>query len=459
MVVKGHNGSVTLTPRRPFRLRSRLRSPYDREIWRLALPAFGALAAEPLFLLADSAIVGHLGTAPLAGLGIAGTAIQTVVGLFIFLAYATTASVARRLGAGELRSAIQYGVDGLWLALGIGVVLAIVGVLVAPTVVAGFDPSDAVYEQALAYLRIAVLGMPALLLTFAGTGVLRGLQDTRTPLWVAGISYLTNIVLNLLLVYGFDLGIAGSAWGTVLAQTGGALILIAIVVRGARRHGASLTPDVPGIRAAANAGVPLMVRTATLRVALLVTTYVATSFGDAPLAAHQVAFTLWSALAFALDAIAIAGQAIVGRALGASDVEGTRAATRRMIEWGVVAGAVFALCLVAGRPLYGPFFTGDPAVHELLGDVVLVLAVFLPAAGVVFVLDGVLIGAGDGKYLAWAGIWTLVAYLPLAAIVWWADAGLVWLWWAFGGFMLARLVTLVRRERRDGWLVTGSAAP
>lgn len=444
----------------PGRLRTRvferIRSPYDRQIWALALPAFGALAAEPAFLLADSAIVGHLGTPQLAALGIAGTAIQSVVGLFIFLAYATTAAVARSLGAGDQRSAIRYGIDGLWLAAGIGAVLAIAGVVAAPEVVAAFGPSEQVYEQAVTYLRIAVLGMPALLLTFAGTGVLRGLQDTKTPLWVAGVSYLANIGLNLALVYGLDMGIAGSAWGTVLAQAGGATALVVVVVRGARRQGVGLVPDWRGIKTSAHAGVPLLVRTVTLRLALLVTTYVATSAGDTALAAHQVAFTLWNALALALDAIAIAGQAIVGRALGAGDVPGTRASTRRMVEWGVAAGLVFAVVLIAVRPLYAPFFTADPAVHEMLAAVIPVLAVFLPASGVVFVLDGVLIGAGDGRYLAWAGVWTLVVYLPAAVLVWWTGAGLVWLWWAFGGFMLARLVTLLVRQRGDRWLVTGA---
>ncbi|MEQ7009076.1 MATE family efflux transporter [Actinopolymorpha sp. B17G11] len=440
------------------RLRRALRNPHDPEILRLAVPAFGALVAEPLYLLADSAIVGHLGTPQLAALGLAGTALQTLATLFIFLAYATTATVARQLGAGDRRAAIAGGIDGLWLALGLGVVLALVGVLAAPAAVGAFDPSAAVQEYAVTYLRIGVLGMPALLLTFAGTGVLRGLQDTRTPLWIAGAAYGANVVLNVLFVYGFGWGIAGSAWGTVVAQTGGAVALVVVVVRGARRHGVSLRPHLGGIRESAHGGVPLLVRTLTLRAAILVTTYVATEVGDTALAAHQVAFTLWTTLALALDALAIAGQAIVGRYLGGSDVAGTRAATRRMIEWGVAAGLVFGLVLVLARPLYIPLFTADPQVQALLADVILVFAVFEPLAGIVFVLDGVLIGAGDGRYLAYAGLWTLVAFLPLAGLVLGLDGGLVALWWAFGGFMVARLVTLMLRERSGAWLVTGAAA-
>ncbi len=434
----------------------RLRNPHDGEILRLAIPAFGALVAEPLYLLADSAIIGHLGTPQLAALALAGAALQTSASLFIFLAYATTATVARRLGAGDQRAAIAFGIDGLWLALGLGVLLAAAGVVVAPAVVAAFDPSPAVHAYALTYLHIAVLGLPALLLTFAGTGVLRGLQDTKTPLWIAGGAYTTNVVLNVLFVYGFGWGIAGSAIGTVLAQTGGAVALVVVVVRGARRHGVSLRPHLGGIRASAHGGVPLLVRTLTLQCAILTTTYVATGFGDTALAAHQVAFTLWTALALALDAIAIAGQAIVGRYLGGSSVAATRAATRRMLEWGIVAGLVFGGILVLARPLFIPLFTSDPAVQSLLADVIVIFAVFEPIAGIVFVLDGVLIGAGDGRYLAYAGLATLVAFLPLAALVLAVDGGLLVLWWAYGGFMVARCVTLLVRERGNRWLVTGA---
>lgn len=434
-------GRTELSPRRGARIR--LRDPLDGEILRLAVPALGALVAEPLFLLADSAIIGHLGTPQLAALGLAGTALQTMVGVFIFLAYATTATVARQLGAGNQRSALTYGVDGLWLASGLGVLMAVVGILLAPAIVGLFDPPVSVAGYAITYLRVSAVGIPGMLAVFAGAGVLRGLQDTRTPLVVATASYLANIVLNLVFVYGAGWGIAGSAWGTA-------------GLRAARAQRARLRPDWAGIRGAAHAGAPLMIRTLTLRAALVVTTYVATAAGEVALAANQVAFTLWSTLALALDAIAIAAQAIVGRYLGGSDIDGARAATRRMIEWGIGAGVVFGLVLVAARPLYVGLFSTDPVVQDLLFQALLVVACFQPVAGVVFVLDGVLIGAGDGRYLAIAGLWTLVAFLPLAALVYLTDAGLLPLWWAFGGFMVARMVTLVVRERGTGWLVTGA---
>lgn len=202
-------------------------------------------------------------------------------------------------------------------------------------------------------------------------------------------------------------------------------------------------------------GVPLMVRTVTLRAALLLATYVAAAISTTAIAAHQVAFTIWTFLTFALDALAIAGQAIVGRLLGAEDLRGTRAATRRMVGWGLVCGVVFGVVLVAVRPFLVPLFTPDQQVQALVSTVLLVIAVHQPVSGVVFVLDGVLIGAGDGRYLAWAGVWTLATFVPLAAAVLLTGAGLPWLWWAFSGFMVARLVTLVWRHHSGAWLVPG----
>ncbi|MGZ4595558.1 MAG: MATE family efflux transporter [Actinomycetes bacterium] len=437
----------------------RLRHPHDREILRLAAPAFAALVAEPLFLRADSAIVGHLGTPQLAGLGVAGAVLATGVSLCVFLAYGTTAAVARRLGAGDLRAAMAQGIDGLWLALVIGV--AVAGVLATATeaLIGALGASPAATPYAVTYLRVSAAGVPAMLVVLAATGVLRGLQDTRTPLVVATVGALVNIALNLLLVYGAHLGVAGSALGTVLAQLGMAVALGAVVVRGARRHGVGGRPRLPGIRAAAVVGVPLLVRTVTLRAALLVTTYVAARAGTTAVAAHQVAFTVWTLLALALDAVAIAGQAIVGRDLGADDVAGARAATRRIMEWGAAAGVVLGTLLLLLRTAVVPLFSSDPEVRALLLSVLVVAALAQPVCGVVFALDGVLIGAGDGRYLAWAGVVTLLAFLPLAAMVLATDGGLVALWWAFDGFLLARLVTLLWRERGDAWLVTGATLP
>ena len=454
--------SAPARPRADRRARRRTaRRAQDREILRLAVPAFLALVAEPLFLLADAAIVGHLGTPELAALGIAGAVVQTAVGLCVFLAYGTTASVARRVGGGDARGALTQGVDGMWLAVLIGVATTVVGVPLAGRLVGLFGPVPDVAGYATTYLRLAFVGVTPLLVMLAATGVLRGLQDTRTPLVVAVAGNLANVALNVGLVYGVGLGIAGSAVGTDLAQLGAAGALVAVLVRAARREGASLRPDLTGVRRAAHAGVALVVRTLTLRASLLVTTYGAATLGSTAVATHQLAMTIWTFLAFALDAIAIAAQALTGRALGAGDVDGTRAVTRRMVQWGWWSGVVTGLGLAAVSPVLGVLFTGDDAVRELLVPVLVVAAVFQPVAGVVFVLDGVLIGAGDGRYLAWGGVIVLTVFAPLALAAVHVGSGprsgLVWLWVAFGAvFVGSRAVVLVHRARGSAWLVTGT---
>jgi putative MATE family efflux protein len=427
----------------------------DREIARLAVPAFAALISEPLFLLADAAIVGHLGTAQLAALGIAGTILQTALGLFIFLAYGTTSTVARNLGAGDRRAALTAGVDGLWLALLLGVLVGGLAVAIAPVLVDAFHPTTDVRLFALIYLRIAACGIPALLLMYAATGVLRGLQDTRTPLVVAVTANMANIACNVFFVYGLGWGIAGSALGSLLAQGVAGGVLTVVVTSAARRYAAPLAPRRSGVRTAWRVGLPLIVRTSTLRAALLLTTYVAAGISTVAIAAHQVAFTVWTFLAFALDAIAIAGQAITGRLLGARDAVGTRAATGRMLQWGVLVGIALGLLLVVARPFVVPLFTPDAQVQRQLSAVLLIAAAQQPVAGVVFVLDGVLIGAGDGRYLAAAGVVNLVVFAPLALAVSWLGGGLTALWWAFGAFMVMRMATLVWRARSDKWLVLG----
>ncbi|MET8749836.1 MATE family efflux transporter [Streptomyces sp. NPDC004667] len=430
---------------------------HDREILALAVPAFGALVAEPLFVMADSAIVGHLGTPQLAGLGIAAALLTTAVSVFVFLAYATTAAVARRVGAGDLRAAIRQGMDGIWLALLLGGAVVAAVLPGAPWLVSLFGASDTVAPYAETYLRISALGIPAMLVVLAATGVIRGLQDTRTPLYVAIGGFALNGALNVALVYGAGLGIAGSAWGTVAAQCAMAAAYLVVVVRGARRHRASLRPDPAGIRACAQAGVPLLVRTLSLRAILMIATAVAARLGDADIAAHQILLSLWSLLAFALDAIAIAGQAIIGRHLGAGDSAGAKAVCRRMVQWGIGAGLVLGLLVVLARPVFIPLFTGDPAVEDALLPGLLVVALAQPVCGIVFVLDGVLMGAGDGRYLAGAMLLTLAVFAPAALLVPALGGGLTALWWAMTLMMLVRMVTLQLRARSGRWLVTGAA--
>ncbi|MFI7005744.1 MATE family efflux transporter [Streptomyces sp. NPDC050145] len=443
---------MTQAPATPKAARRR----HDREIVALAVPAFGALVAEPLFLMADSAIVGHLGTSQLAGLAVASALLTTAVSVFVFLAYATTAAVARRVGAGDLRAAIQQGMDGIWLALILGAAVIAVVLPTAPALIDLFGASDTAAPYAVTYLRISALGIPAMLVVLAATGVLRGLQNTKTPLYVAVAGFIANGALNAGLVYGADLGIAGSAWGTVIAQIGMAVVYLVVVVRGARRHGASLRPDAAGIRACAQAGAPLLVRTLSLRAILMIATAVAARLGDADVAAHQIILSLWSLLAFALDAIAIAGQAIIGRYLGADDAQGARDVCRRMVQWGIASGVVLGVLVILTRPLFVPLFTSDPVVQDTALPALVVVALSQPICGIVFVLDGVLMGAGDGPYLAWAMLITLAVFTPVALLVPVLGGGLTALWGAMTLMMAARMATLWMRYRSGRWAITGA---
>ena len=425
------------------------------------MPALGALVAEPMFLLADSAMVGHLGAIPLAGLGLASAVLQTIIGLMVFLAYSTTPAVARWLGAGDRRRAVAVGIDGLWLALGLGLALAAAGWVAAPGLVALFGAEPAVTRAAADYLGLSMLGVPAMLLVFAATGLLRGLQDTRTPLWVAGLGFLVNILLNLWFIYGLGLGLIGSALGTVIAQWGMVAVYLVVVGRHARRERAPLRPHRAGLLRGASSGGWLFLRTASLRAAMLLAVFVATSLGSPELAAFQIAMTLFATLAFALDALAIAAQALVGRGLGAGDAEQVGRVLRRCLEWGIGGGVLLGVALVAVSGVLGGLFTGAEEVTALLPPTLIVLGLSVPLGGLVFVLDGVLIGAGDARYLALTGLVNLAAFVPLAGLVLlWAPsgaAGLAWLMAAFVfGFLGARAVTLSLRARGTRWVHLGA---
>jgi putative MATE family efflux protein len=423
---------------------------------RLAIPALGALIAEPLFLLADAAIVGRLGTAPLGSLGVASLALTTLVNMSIFLAYGTTAAVARQLGAGDQRAAIRYGIDGLWLAGVIGLAVLAVGWPLAGRIAAAFGATPAVTHGAVTYLRISLLGAPSMLAVLAGTGVLRGLQNTMAPLLITVTASVLNVALNATLVLGLHWGIAGSAWGTVIAQTLSAAAYLAMVIRGARRAGVPVRLDLAGLRASATAGAALFARTIALQVVLVAATAMAAHLGDVALAAHQLGYRLWNLLALALDAIAIAGQAITGRYLGAGDAAGARTATTRMIAWGAGYGVVFGALLLAIRPVLPALFAASPPVRHLLLAVVLIVAAQQPVAGVVFVLDGVLIGAGDQNFLALAGLITTAVFGVAAAVMVADHAGLLGVWAAYSLWLLARFATLTLRSRGSRWLVTGA---
>ncbi|PCN48886.1 MATE family efflux transporter [Curtobacterium sp. 'Ferrero'] len=426
------------------------RRAVDRDILRLAVPALGALVVEPLFLLTDTALVGHLGATPLAAVGVASAVLQTVTGLLVFLAYSTTPAVARALGAGDRRGAVHAGIDGMWLALVLGVVLALVGWPVAGPLVSAFGTAGPVAEAATAYLTLSLLGLPAILVVTASTGLLRGLQDTRTPLVVATVGFLANGLLNAALIYGAGWGVEGSAAGTVIVQWAMAGVYVVIAVRAARSSGAPLRPGPSGVVRALRSGAWLFVRTASLRVAMLATVSVAAGLGTTGLATTQVGLTVFATLAFALDALAIAGQALVGHGLGARDPDRVRLVTGRLVLLGIAGGVLLGVLTAAVSGVVAPVFSDAEGVREALPGVLLVIAAGMPVAGYVFVLDGVLIGAGDARYLAVAGGVNLVVYLPL---LWWVGGTLAGLWAAFAlGYIGVRAVTLGVRAHRRGWV-------
>lgn len=437
------------------------RRAMDREIARLAIPSLGALVAEPIFLATDTAMIGHLGATPLAALGLAGAVLQTVVGLMIFLAYATTPAVARRLGAGDGSGALRAGLDGVWLALGLGVVLGIAAATAAGPLLTLFGADPEVTRAATEYLRISACGLPGMLVTIAATGLFRGLQDARTPLVIATLGAIANVALNALLIYGAGWGLAGSAVGTAVAQTGMAIASVAIAVRAARAAGVTIRPGISGVLSSLGSGGWIFLRTLSLRAALLGTIVVATGHGTAVLAATQVLFSVFNLLALALDALAIAGQAMIGHALGAGRREHAGLILRRLIELSVLGGVVLGAVIAVASPWLGRVFTGDPDVLTTLPAGFLVLAIGLPIGGAVFALDGILIGAGDGRYLAAVGALNLVVVAPLLVLV-----GLLPLDDALAvaaiqgvfqvAYMLARLVTLAVRARSGRWAVVGA---
>lgn len=435
----------------PLRRRS-----LNGQVLALAVPAFATLLAEPLLVLADSAIIGHVSTEALAGLGVAASVISLVIGLCVFLAYGTTATVARRLGAGDLRGALAGGLDGITLGVGVGAVLAVLVSWLAEPIIGLYQVAPGVAGQATTYLRIVAAGFPAALVVLAATGVLRGLQDTRTPLLVVVGMNLANVGLNLWFVFGLGWGIAGAATGTVISQFAAAAALATAVLRGSRREQVHWAWRPGGVLAAARTSQWLVVRTAGLQAALLLTTAVAARMGTTSLAAHQVLNSLWMLLVFAMDAIAIAAQAMVGRYLGAGQAGVVRALLRRLVAWAVGIGLVGGLALWAANGLYLGIFSPDGAVLAQVAQLLPLLAALTLVSAVVFVLDGVLIGAGDARYLALASLVNLATYLPLALAVAFTGAGLGWLWLAYGGLALSRLATLGLRARGSAWLRLGA---
>jgi putative MATE family efflux protein len=430
-----------------------LRSKYDREILLLALPALGALAAEPLYILVDTAIVGHLGTTELASLAIAATVLSTAFTIFNFLTYGTTAHVARLHGAKRATEAAHMGSQALWLGLGIGVLMVALLQLLAVPIVELMGGKGEVKDGAVLYLRISALGAPLFMLASAAQGFLRGVGDLRTPLLILLAAHTLNVFLEVLFVYGFGWGLAGSAWGTVLAQVGMAGGFFAVQWRAGLER-----PHPEKMRPLMRIGSEIAVRTTALTGSFLVGSAVLARVGAASLGAHQIAFQLWVFLALVLDAIAIAGQVMIGRMLGASDADGARAAAVRMIGWSVAIGGLFALVLLALGMAVPEVFTDDPAVIARAEDIWALFALMMPFNGAVFALDGILIGAGDTRFLMWGMLAAAAVYVPIALLTLRLDWGIVGIWWGLVALIAVRLVTCAVRFAGSRWALTGAPA-
>jgi putative MATE family efflux protein len=416
----------------------------------LAVPALVVLAAEPLYLLVDTAVVGNLGTVPLDGLAVGGGLLAWAAGLLNFLAYGTTARAARRAGAGDRAGAVSEGVQATWLALGLGLtVLAAFQMLAGPLTRALAGGPGAVAEAGEQWLRIASLGVPLLLISLAGNGWLRGVQELRRPVRYVLAGSLVSLVLCPLLVYPAGLGLAGSA----IANVAGQAVAAALFVRALTRERVDWRPRASAVRAQLVIGRDLLLRAAVLQISFLAAAGVAARAGTVPLAAHQIALQLFLFLALVLDAYAIAAQTLVGQALGRGAPEEARATAARVSVWGLGTGLVIGLLLIGLRDLLLPLFTDDPAVVSQAEVVWWFLAGMQPLAGLVFALDGVLMGAGDVGYLRTVTIGSAVlGFLPLSLLSLPLSWGLAGVWTGLVLFIVLRLAGVLSRVAGDRWL-------
>jgi putative MATE family efflux protein len=420
----------------------------------LAGSAFVVLAAEPLYLLVDTAVVGHLGAVPLAGLGVAAALMTLAAMVGQFVEYGTTSRAARLYGAGRVRDAVQEGVQASWLAVSIGVVMTAVGeALAGPATRLLAGGGGAVQYAAETWFRIAVLGLPGVLLVLAGNGWMRGVQRTRSPVWIVLAANGLSAAASPILVYPLGLGLVGSAYANVAAQIVGA----ALFLRALRRSAASSRPHWGVMRAQLLVGRDLLLRSAAFQVAFLSAAAVASRMGAAQIAAHQIGLQLWEFTALLLDSFAIAAQSLVGAALGSSDQEAARRMAWQVARWGLWAGLAFSTVYGAGWLVIPKAFTASPAVVHQAHLLWPWFVGMLPAAGIVFALDGVLIGAGDLGFMRTITIVAAVAAfapLNLAALHWhWGIGGV---WAGLTAFVGVRLIGMVARTRGQRWIVLGA---
>jgi putative MATE family efflux protein len=428
----------------------------DRGIARLALPALGALAAEPLYILLDTAIVGHLGVKPLAALALAGTTLSAIFGLCNFLAYAVTPKVGRLHAAGLQRDAGELALQGAWLAIGLGLLLALLLGSLAGPIATLLSGHAAVGPPAVRYLHIAALGLPGALLALAGQGYLRGVCDLRRPLVILLTANTVNVLLELLFVYRFGWGLAGSAWGTVIAQTGmGAAFLVLLSRAPAHHHG----PSLATMRSLLRVGGEIFVRTGSLFGAFLLASAVLARVSTISLGAHQIVFQLWMFLALTLDAVAIAAQVMVSGALGTRDADAADDAAVRIVVWSGLIGCLLGALMMSLIDVLPHAFTSDPEVLAHVRLIWPIFAVMQPVNGIAFALDGILIGAGDTRYLMWAMLGSSVlVFIPLLLAAFALGWGILGVWASLAAFIAARVASTATRFRGRRWIPVVEAA-
>jgi putative MATE family efflux protein len=422
----------------------------DRRIIALAIPALGSLIVEPLYTITDTAIVGHLGRAPLGGLALATTVLNLIGWTAAFLEMATTSQVAFRRGRGDAAGADTAATAAYLTAGALGVVVALIVAFAGPPIAQLLGGSGAIQHNATTYLHISAVGMPFLLLTFAGTGHLQGHEDTKTPLRIVLLANLVNVILEVVLVYGADTGVAGSAWGTVVAQLVAAGCFL---VAGRRRMPtAPHRPHPAEVFTLLRDGFALVVRTVALGSALVLATAVAAQIGSATLAGHQIALQMWLLLALTLDALAVPAQVYVGGALGRVDIDEAVRIGSRCLRLGLVVSVAVGLATMALSPALPFIFTGDAAVRHEATRALIICGALQPFAALAFVYDGLLLGAGDYATLRRAMLLALLAFAPLA-IATLADhaLGIVGIWLALTCWLAARTVLLGRQWSSRRW--------
>lgn len=424
-----------------------------RRIVALAGSAFVVLAAEPLFLLVDTAVVGHLGTVPLAALGAAGIVMTLLAIVGTSLEYGTTGRAARYFGAGRREAAVNEGVQASWLALLIGLVAIVAGEAVAgPVVRVVTGGAGPVADDAERWLRIAILGLPGVLLVLAGNGWLRGVQDTRTPVRIVVLANAVSAVASPVLVYPTGMGLAGSAVANVCAQ----VLAAALCVRALRAERVPSHPQWHVMRSQLVVSRDLVARSLAFQAAYMTAAAVAGRMGAAQLAAHQVGLQLWEFIALLLDSFAIAAQSLVGAALGGGDVEAAKSTAWRVSRYGALAGVVFGGLTAAGWQLLPKLFSSDAAVQGQAHVLWPWLIAMMPFGGVLFALDGVLLGAGDNAFIRNVTmVAALGAFVPIALLALRLDWGLGGVWAGIASFITVRLIGMAWRTRSGRWLVVG----